>query len=192
MAHEGPSTIGNARAARYTVAAVDRDHRIRTKLAIELAGAGAVPYDSLDSAVASLPVDEPAVLVLGPTEADDASLAAVERLSRTHPTCGVILLVNELSMDILQSALRSGVRDVAAIDAGEAALRQTVERVGDVVGALSHGPQSVSSTGRRGRVIVAFSTKGGVGKSMVATNLAAGLAIARAVHCGGRLRPAVR
>ncbi|HEY1741450.1 MAG TPA: P-loop NTPase [Acidimicrobiia bacterium] len=178
MTHEGPSTIANPRAARYVVAAVDRDHRIRTKLAIELAGVGAVPYESVNAALEALPADQPSVVVFGPSEGDEASLAAVERLSRTHPTCGVILLVNELSMDILQRALRSGVRDVAAIDAGEAALRQTVERVGDVVGSLTaHGPQSSSSTGKRGRVIVAFSTKGGVGKSMVATNLSTGLAM---------------
>ncbi len=177
MENQGQS-ISSARANRYRVAAVDGDHRIRTKLAIELAGVGATPYDTLDAALETFGPDEAAVVVLGPTEASDIGLAAVQQLSREHPACGVILLVEELSMEILQRALRSGVRDVAAIDAGEAALRQAVERVGDVVSALTgHAGQPAAGTGALGRVIVAFSTKGGVGKSMMATNLAAGLAM---------------
>src|SRR4051794_18547663 len=177
MTTEGAS-ISPSRAARYRVAAVDSEHTIRTKLAIELAGVGAVPYDSIDAALEALEGEEPAVIVLGPSHANDTGLATVQRIARTHPSVGVILLVEELSLDILQDALRSGVRDVAAIDGGEAALRQAIERVGDVVSAVTvHNAQHAVGTGRLGRVIVAFSTKGGVGKSMMAMNLAAGLAM---------------
>jgi pilus assembly protein CpaE len=177
MATEGPS-INSPRATRYRVAAVDSEHRIRTKLSIELAGVGAQPYDSVDAVIDALDPTQPTVVVLGPSHANDTGLAAVQRITRAHPTCGVILLVEEVSLEILQRALRAGVRDVAAIDAGEQALRQAVDRVGDVVAALtSHSSQAAAAGRKLGRVVVAFSTKGGVGKSMVATNLATGLAM---------------
>ncbi len=177
MAHEGPSISSN-RSAPYGVAAVDTEHQFRTKLAIELAGVSAVPFDSIEAAVHSFADDEPAVIVLGPSFANEAGFRAVQRLTREHPTCGVILLVHEVSLDVLQDALRAGVRDVAPIDAGEVALRQAVERVGDVISSLTtHSGHAATSTGPRGRVIVAFSTKGGVGKSMMATNLSTGLAM---------------
>ena len=104
MATEGPS-ISTSRASRYRVAAVDSEHTIRTKLAIELAAVGAVPYDSVDAALEAFEAEEPAVIVLGPSHANDTGLATVQRVTRTHPTCGVILLVDELSLDILQHAL---------------------------------------------------------------------------------------
>ncbi len=177
MATEG-TTINTSRAGRYRVAAIDSEHRIRTKLAIELAAVGAVPYESVDVMVETLDPNEPTVVVLGPSHANDTGLAMVQRLTRLHPSMGVILLVEELSLGILQHALRSGVRDVAAIDAGEQALRQAVERVGDVVCALTvHAGQVTAAAKKLGRVIVAFSTKGGVGKSMLATNLSTGLAM---------------
>ena len=175
MTSESPTL--NARPARYPVAAVDSEHSVRTKLAIDLAGVGASSYETVDAALAAFDADAPAVVVLGPSLANDTGLQAVQRLTRERPSCGVILLVPELSLDILQRALRAGVRDVAAVDAGEAALCQAVERVGDVVDALADGPRAAAAIGARGRVIVAFSTKGGVGKSMIATNLATGLAM---------------
>src|SRR4051794_40214211 len=169
MATEGHSINTSRAANRYRVADVDSEHRIRTKLAIELASVGATAYETVEAALEALTPDEPSVIVLGPSQANDSGLATVQRISRERPTCGVILLVEELSLDILQHALRSGVRDVAAINGGETALRQAVERVGDVVGALtSHATQPGVGTAPRGRVIVAFSTKGGVGKSMMA------------------------
>ena len=63
------------------------------------------------------------------------------------------------------------------IDAGERQIRQAVERVGETI-AEHRQPRR---RGRRepaelGKIFVAFSTKGGVGKSVVATNLAVLLA----------------
>jgi pilus assembly protein CpaE len=176
MATEGPS-ISTSRAHRYRVAAVDNEHRIRTKLAIELAAVGAVPFETVDAALESFEGDEPTVLVLGPSYANDGGMATVERVTRAHPRCGVILLVEALSLDILQHALRSGVRDVAAIEAGEATLRQAVERVGEVVGDITAHAAQTAAGSAAGRVICTFSTKGGVGKSTLATNLASGLSM---------------
>src|SRR3954452_20327425 len=100
MATEGTS-ISSTRPSRYRVAAVDGEHTIRTKLAIELAAVGAVPYDSVDAALGTLDAEDPALIVLGPSQANDTGLATVQRIARTQPSVGVILLVEELSLDIL-------------------------------------------------------------------------------------------
>jgi pilus assembly protein CpaE len=178
MATEG-TTFGTARAPRYRVVAVDAEHRIRTKLSIELAGMGAVPFESIEAMAATLVPGEAVVAVLGPSLANDTGLAHVARLSRQHPEVGAVLLVEELSLAALQQALRAGVRDAVPVDADETMLRQSVERVSEVVIALADRSNAAAANApaTRGRVVVAFSTKGGVGKSMVATNLASGLAL---------------
>src|SRR5262249_58871277 len=83
-----------------------------------------------------------------------------------------------------QDALRSGVRDAVTIDAGESQIRAAIERVGDAMSAISNRAAAAANETRSlGRVIVSFSTKGGVGKSVVSTNLATVLA----AHATGRL-----
>jgi pilus assembly protein CpaE len=160
---------------RYRVAAVEPDERFRTRLTIQLASSGATVSDTIESLVATLEGSRPTVVVFGPGLANDTGLAQAQRLGRQHPEMGVVLVCQELSLGLLQQALRAGVRDALALDTDEAALRNAIERVGDSL-ASSHTSAVGSIVGEPGRVIVTFSTKGGVGKSVTATNLAVALA----------------
>jgi pilus assembly protein CpaE len=99
----------------------------------------------------------------------------VQRVARNFPEAGVVLLAEELTMSLLQDALRAGVRDAITIDAGERQIRQSVERVGDTMFGIVTRATS-AEPGRLGKMFVAFSTKGGVGKSVVSTNLSVLLA----------------
>ncbi len=182
MASEGSSFSLNRAApqAHYRVAVIAAEHRERTKWSIELASVGAVPYDTLDALLDTVEEHHPVVALLSPSYATESGFKQIQRMARSHPTVGAILLLEELSLDLLQLALRAGVRDVATVDAGVDVLCQTVERVAETV--LEAARQSTPAVAApapetMGRVIVAFSTKGGVGKSMVATNLATGLAM---------------
>ncbi|MCU1426658.1 MAG: cobyrinic acid a,c-diamide synthase [Actinomycetia bacterium] len=160
---------------RYRVVAVEPDERFRTRLTIQLAGLAPAPFESLEALLEQLGGDDPMVVVFGPGLANDTGLAHAQRLTRTHPMAGIVLLAEELTLPLLQQALRSGVRDAIGLEADDATLRQAVERVGDAIATIA--TRSVGTEGaRRGRVIVAFSTKGGVGKSVVATNTASSLA----------------
>ncbi len=159
---------------RYRIAAVEPDQRFRTRLMIEMAATEAHMSETIDAFVASLEGDRPTVVVFGPSLANDTGIAQAQRIARTHPEVGVVLLTQELSLALLQQALRAGVRDVLTLDTDETGLRQAIERVGDSLAATrssSGGPPV-----ELGRVIVTFSTKGGVGKSITATNLAVALA----------------
>ncbi len=159
---------------RYRVAAVEPDERFRTSLTIQLAATGVHVSDTIESLIASHEGSGPTVVVFGPGLANDTGLAQAQRLGRQHPEMGVVLVCEELTLALLQQALRAGVRDALSLDTDDAALRQAIERVGDSLVSTRTAP----GTGpvELGRVIVTFSTKGGVGKSITATNLAVALA----------------
>jgi pilus assembly protein CpaE len=160
---------------RYRVVAVEPDDRYRTRLTIQLAGLAPAPFESLEALFEQLDADAPTVVVFGPGLANDTGLAHAQRLTRSHPNVGIVLLAEELTMPLLQQALRAGVRDAVTLEADDATLRQSVDRVGEAIATIANRVV-VQEAAKRGRVIVSFSTKGGVGKSVVSTNTAAALA----------------
>ena len=161
---------------RFRVLALEPDERLRTRMTLELAGIAAAPASSIEAIHQELVAGEPTVVVFGASLANDEGLAAVRRLSREFPEVGVVLLAEELTLPLLHEALRAGVRDAIAVDAGETQVRQAIDRVGEAMSGLVNRAAAASDQRPLGKVMVAFSTKGGVGKSVVATNLAVVLA----------------
>ena len=89
---------------------------------------------------------------------------------REYTRAPLILLVSGDASDILETALEEGISDVIP-------LPQLTENVVFAIRkACHHGRRVQQQDGRRGRVITVFSPKGGIGKTCVATNLAAALA----------------
>jgi pilus assembly protein CpaE len=88
---------------------------------------------------------------------------------REHTRAPVILLASGESSALLEEALEADVSDVLL-------LPQMTENVDFAIRKASHGgrrSQASSGHGRRGRIITVFSPKGGTGKTVTATNLAA-------------------
>jgi pilus assembly protein CpaE len=168
---------------RYHVHALEPDERLRTRMTLELAGIASAPVRSLDEIAANVVMGEPTVVLFGASLANAEGFDAVQRLTRSFPEIGVVLLVEELTLPLLQQALRAGVRDAVTIDAGESQIRQAIERVGETMTAMVSRAEAAADTQKLGKVIVAFSTKGGVGKSVVATNTA----VVLATQCAGRV-----
>lgn len=115
---------------------------------------------------------EPTVLVFGPgVPSQDALDVARDVEAGLHPVA-VVIVAAALDTASLREALRAGVSDALAIgelDAEE--LTAAVDR------ARSDAAERMPRSGSReeappGRVITVFSTKGGCGKSLVASNLA--------------------
>jgi pilus assembly protein CpaE len=163
-----------------TVAVVDDDPKLRTRLAMQL-GEAARPaaFATLDALEEKIPPGTPLVLVVGPTFADPASLGDVARLGRSRASTTVVLVVDELTTDVLQQAMRAGIADVIPMS-DAAQLREAVERAAEQLHVIAPPASLVSvpqpAAVERGRIVTVFSTKGGAGKSFVATNLAALLA----------------
>lgn len=162
--------------AGYDLVVVDPDPKLQARLALQL-GDGAATYADAAALSGRLEPTRPTIVVFGPTMADDRGLAEIERVTRGHPELGAILVVPELSTTVLQQALRSGVRDVLGSPTEPPLLNESVARVSRT---LTHIPSAPVPPGpgdvERGRAITVASTKGGAGKSVVATNLAVALA----------------
>jgi pilus assembly protein CpaE len=170
--------MGNLSAgeAAFGLAVVDPDPQVRAHLAVQLGEVTAVAtYPEISALVERLQPGQPTVIVFGPGFSGPARLAEIEALSRLRPEVGAILVVEELSTGLLQQALRSGVRDVLGGPVEPGNLQESVARVGRaLVPAIPL--VGVPAGGEQGRVITVSSTKGGAGKSVVATNLAVSLA----------------
>jgi pilus assembly protein CpaE len=171
-------------AQRYRVLAVEPDERLRTRMTLELAGIAAAPTTSIEDALHDVVEGEPTVLLFGASLATPIGFESVRRITRTYPEVGIVLLAEELTLPLLQDALRAGVRDAVTVDAGETQTRQAIERVGDAMAALVNRTAAAATEAKTlGKVIVSFSTKGGVGKSVVSTNLS----VVLATHATGKV-----
>jgi pilus assembly protein CpaE len=159
------------------LAVVDPDPRLRTRLAVQLDGYGTVDaHPSVGALTERLAAGAPAVVIFGPGMSDPAGLAEIEDLTRSRPEVGAILVTAELSTGLLQQALRSGVRDVLGSPTEGGLLHESVERVIRTLNVVPPAPSPTGQPTERGRIITVSSTKGGSGKSVVATNLAIDLA----------------
>jgi pilus assembly protein CpaE len=86
----------------------------------------------------------------------------------------VLLLRPTLEPDVLARAMRAGVREVIQ-ELDQEGIRKSAARSVDLSKALSGTMRGADGT-RRAKIVTAFAGKGGCGKSVVATNLAAALA----------------
>ena len=120
----------------------------------------------------------PTVVVFGPGMADGASVAEAAPLLSTRPAVGGVLISDALSTELLQSALRAGFKDVLTAPVGRDELHTTIERIAAALPGVSL-PTAITPRAEddpRARMITVFSTKGGAGKSVLATNIAVSLA----------------
>ncbi len=120
------------------------------------------------------------VVLLGPSVLVDDAIDLARQLMPSYPALSIVLIAGDLSAEQLRETLRAGIRDVvfsadpqdnvssaivAAYDSAEQHLRQHSEFVG-----------YADSQGLLAEVTTIFGTKGGVGKSTVASNVAVALA----------------
>lgn len=119
--------------------------------------------------------DEYAIIV-GPSIDIAAAVALADTMRVTKPAVGVILVRRRVDTTVLAEALRAGMREVVE-ERDLKALNEAVARAYALHDALtSAGPDSPDGPAKRGTLITVFSAKGGVGKTTIATNLAAALA----------------
>ncbi len=158
--------------------------------------------DELEEHVRSNPHEF--AVVVGPSVPSEAAAELAQWARINRPNLGVILLRDDVDSTALALALRSGMREVVqARDlAGITTAVQRARSVANAIGqTLMDEAQAAAASVRaevaaeaaqaaasaqaeadapRGKVLTVFSTKGGVGKSLVATNV--GVALAGAGH----------
>ncbi len=157
---------------------IDPDDIARNRLLTQL-GTDVSSFPQIDDLIPYLN-GEPVVLVLGPSCAIDGSLNGVERVLHAHREVGSILIAEELTTNLLQQALRAGVKDVLASPADDTQIHEAIDRVAAGLATTPGSPGGddppFEGDGEIGQVITVFSTKGGAGKSVIASNLGVTLA----------------
>lgn len=165
---------------RYAVAIVEPDPGLRAALAAHVPQAR--PFGSVEELVNALPAGWPVVGVFGPGMTNPLGFEHARRLATVHPEVGLVFVADALSTEVLQLALRAGARDAVEMDATGEAVATAAARVGADLAqrprpGASDGPAPrVATHAAPGRLVAVFSTNGGVGKSTVATNVAAAMA----------------
>lgn len=158
----------------YDVVVVEPDARTRMRLGAHVPSG--ILVESLDEFVQTMKPQRVSVAVLGPSLAVPLGFRHVQRLTAALPTLGVIFAVEEVRTDDLQAAIRAGARDMVSSTDGPA-VAEAVDRIGTLlVGASASRPVSADASTEPGRLVVVFSTKGGVGKSVIAVNVSIAMA----------------
>jgi len=124
------------------------------------------------------PID---VLVLSPEVKEPDALGLAEFVGRQAPGTAIVLVRDHTWNGLLPAAMRAGIRDVVDMTQGTEELRDAVERAivwASNLRSMSSGAATGPGGARtsRGRVISVFSSKGGTGKTFLATNLATSIA----------------
>jgi pilus assembly protein CpaE len=156
----------------FPVAVVDDDPKLRTRLVMQL---GETARATSHASLAEAEEDGPMVLVVGPSFSEGQGLNDVAALLRARPDVSAVMVVDELSTELLQRAIRAGVNDVITVPSE---LAEAVDRAVENLNLLPPAPAGspAMGDGEQARVITVFSTKGGSGKSVIAANLACELA----------------
>ena len=159
----------------FHIAAVSLEPALRSRISLELGHRAQVRVLERPSELAATSFSsDPTVVVLGPSFADQRPLEDALAVVNAQPAMGAILVVNELTTQLLQRAMRAGVSDVVTIDSDPADLRAAIERAAEQLAArVAHvAPSAPAEAAPKGRVTTIFSPKGGSGKTVVACNLA--------------------
>ena len=175
----GPDTTTN-----LGVVAVEGDPLVMHQILSALEGCSVTlgtPRQHLAEFVSALPPgDQPTILVLGPSQADENTLGEVGALVHLHPWIGALLVVAQPDTSVLRAALRAGVSDAVPLERVQEDLPTAVDELSRHLevgrAAATTAPSAGQAAPAPGRVVSVFSAKGGVGKSTVAVNLATELA----------------
>lgn len=133
--------------------------------------ASEVASDAIEQDLYHVLVYTPGIL---PAVGCEAARTAADAGSHT----AVIVIAPEVTTELLRTAMRAGVADVLSAQDAVADIARSVCDAYTAVDGRRAGSASAEAAheAQRGRVVTVFSTKGGVGKTVLSTNLGTALA----------------
>jgi pilus assembly protein CpaE len=133
-------------------------------------------HADIPGAVGRLTEHEPEVVLHGigathPVGASGERIRADLRMIGEYTAAPVVLLVDTMSPDLLEEALEAGASDVVLLPLMLDTLPFAIHKASQ-----GRGPADAGEPGAASQVVTVFSPKGGTGKTVLSTNLAAWLA----------------
>ncbi len=121
------------------------------------------------------------VVVFGPSIPIDAAITAGEELTSRARPIECVLVAQKVTPELLRMAMRAGFRDVVSSEGSTygdvgAAIKSAHDISGRSQSADDSGSHEVPTAPRPSKIVTVFSTKGGVGKTVIASNLGVALA----------------
>ncbi len=118
---------------------------------------------------------QPDIVLMDINMPDMDGLTAASLISTSHPDVGVIIMSVQGEQEYLKKAMSAGAREYLVKPFTSDDLIESVEKTYDMQNKRKHGSRSPGQEIQT-RVFSVFSTKGGVGKTTIACNLAVALA----------------
>lgn len=113
--------------------------------------------------------NRPAVVFIDISQNTDLTLEIVNKISVNHKICKIVVTSATCSTDVIIKAMRAGAREFIPKPLVKEDFIKTVEKLKEQV-------SNTNSEKKKCRIISTFSNKGGIGKTVIATNLALELA----------------
>ncbi|MBN1193699.1 MAG: AAA family ATPase [Coriobacteriia bacterium] len=122
--------------------------------------------------------EAPFVVVVAPSATPSIGFDVVRAADAAGAHTSVVIIANEVDTDLMRSAMKAGVADVVSAQDPASDIARAIMDAYTVAAArrivLAERAEA-AATPSGGRVVTVFSTKGGVGKTVLATNLGAAL-----------------
>ncbi len=128
----------------------------------------------INTIVATLMVEKPSLVVVGPDSDVDTALMVAEQLDLNHPETAVVIVAPP-TPTVLERALQAGTRGVISPDADQVEIERVINRA---LAAVTRRREVIHEpfTETKNRIIPVLAAKGGSGKTTVSSNLAVSLA----------------
>lgn len=124
---------------------------------------------------------KPSVLVIGPGWNPDEALSFAADFSVRFPYVSMLLVVKSFDEELLQRSIRTGIKDVLQLPLKKKSFLASVDAAArfssSIVKISVKPPVEASRPEKKGQILTILGPKGGVGKTVVATNLAVYLAL---------------
>lgn len=131
-----------------------------------------------DAAIALARKLEPDIVLVDLNLLGKDGIETTEAISTMLPSSAVILLSTDMSADVLRRAMVAGARQFLQMPPNSEELLRAIYQVHDTTAArrsINGRGETPAQSKREGQIITVFSPKGGVGSTMLATNLAVAL-----------------
>lgn len=162
-----------------SVLVADTDPVFAAEMSEELSRAGlnmAGACERLDQVASVAARVEPDVVVFGPGLDGYDVVPAARDLFAAFEELGVVVLATRLEAELLHDALAAGIHDVLEVPVAAGQLLSSINRAYSLSRGEAAASKSLEVPAEPCRIVTVFSTKGGVGKTVIATNLAVALA----------------